>query len=127
MAEVVMLRDGRGPKQATTALAPAIANAVASARLLKERGEDIPEWERSARMAALAGAISPSQRASVTRAVSSIAGAEQVLSSRVKAKVDTSKYLKTLRMAKEGSLTASFGGTMAGLRRGLKARADEVQ
>ena len=126
MAEVVMLRDGRGPKS-TTALAPAIANAVASARLLKERGGEVPEWERTARMSALAGAISPSQRASVTRAVASIAGAEHVLASRVKAKVDTSKYLRTLRMAKEGSLTASFGGTMAGLRRGLKARADEVQ
>ena len=121
MAEVMMLRDGRGPRS-TQALAPSLVTAVQSARLLKEN-PGLPEGERTSRMRALSLACnSPTQRSSVSRAVGSVRGAVNVLSNSLKATVDTSKYLSALHDARAGSLMAAVGGTPAALRRSLRAR-----
>jgi hypothetical protein len=128
MAEVIMLRDGRGgaPK---AALGQGLSNAVVSARALEKSGGAMPQWERRARMALIGSVLAPaggSQRQTVASAVGHVRSAEATLRRHRLTSVDTSKYDAALRDAREGSLMATLGGTPAALRRSLCARREAL-
>jgi hypothetical protein len=126
MAEVLMLRDGRGPG-ARAALPRGMADAVAAARIVQASGAALSEGERRARIAQMGAVLAPgAQRAAVAAALGAVQRADAVLAANRLKAVDTRKYDSALRAAREGSLMASTGGTPAGLRRSLTARREAL-
>jgi hypothetical protein len=124
MCEVVMLRDGRGPPAGRLApLPPALASAVAAARLLAASGEGMGAGERQARTLQ-AGALVPTQghRGSVGQAMGRVQQARAAAQAGRLRAVDLSSMRAALLQAREGSLMGACGGTPAALRRALAGR-----
>ena len=143
-----MLRDGRGPPGRRGAdaqpLPPALAQAVASARLVAAGGQGMAAWERTARLAQVGAALAAGggggsasasasssgggsqQRAAVSAAVGTVRAAETLLRAHSLQALDTGKYAAALRAAREGSLMARSGGTPAALRRSMTARREAL-
>jgi hypothetical protein len=126
MAEIIMLRDGRGPAL-TSALPRALADAVAAARLVATGGAAMGEGERGARMAQVGAVLAGgAQRSAVAAAVGTVQAADAVLRAHRLRALDTRRYEAALCAAREGGLMAACGGTPAALRRTMTARREAL-